>query len=144
MNVLPRRKEQLKSKKEGALSLVKRETLTSATGSGSFHTSRTAKAGSSDGSIPGNDNALSKYSLSEANSKYKEFVYDGNGNSVYRSKNQVKALYDTNTGMLHLMDAAEQSSFVHEAAHMWLSEMESMILSVIYLHYLYSHKFVEV
>lgn len=38
----------------------------------------------------------------------------------------LRGAYDANTGMLHLLDAANQSTFIHESAHLWLSEMESM------------------
>lgn len=46
-------------------------------------------------------------------------------NQSYR-QGQLRAAYDSHTGAIHLFDAADQSSFVHEAAHMWLSEMEMM------------------
>lgn len=38
----------------------------------------------------------------------------------------LRGAYDANTGMLHLLDAANQSTFIHESAHLWLLEMESM------------------
>lgn len=60
--------------------------------------------------------------LSNVNEKYKQAGHD---NRAYR-QGQLRAAYDSHTGAIHLFDAADQSSFVHEAAHMWLSEMEAM------------------
>ena len=60
--------------------------------------------------------------LSNVNEKYKQAGHD---NQAYR-QGQLRAAYDSHTGAIHLFDAADQSSFVHEAAHMWLSEMEAM------------------
>lgn len=60
--------------------------------------------------------------LSNVNEKYKQAGHD---NQAYR-QDQLRAAYDSHTGAIHLFDAADQSSFVHEAAHMWLSEMETM------------------
>lgn len=60
--------------------------------------------------------------LSNVNEKYKQAGHD---NQAYR-QGQLRAAYDSHTGAIHLFDAADQSSFVHEAAHMWLSEMEMM------------------
>ncbi|AXB81148.1 hypothetical protein ACG98G_10380 [Megasphaera hexanoica] len=60
--------------------------------------------------------------LSNVNEKYKQAGHD---NQAYR-QGQLQAAYDSHTGAIHLFDAADQSSFVHEAAHMWLSEMEAM------------------
>ena len=39
---------------------------------------------------------------------------------------EIKALYNSSTGAIHLFDGADQSSFVHEAAHMYLTEMGKM------------------
>ena len=39
---------------------------------------------------------------------------------------EIKASYNSATGAIHLFDAADQSSFVHEAAHMYLTEMGKM------------------
>ena len=36
---------------------------------------------------------------------------------------EIKASYNSATGAIHLFDGADQSSFVHEAAHMYLTEM---------------------
>lgn len=60
--------------------------------------------------------------LSNVNEKYKQAGHD---NQHYR-QGQLRAAYDTHTGAIHLFDAADQSSFIHETAHMWLSEMENM------------------
>lgn len=39
---------------------------------------------------------------------------------------EIKASYNSATGAIHLFDTADQSSFVHEAAHMYLTEMSKM------------------
>ncbi len=39
---------------------------------------------------------------------------------------RMKGAYDSSTGILHLFDAADQSTFIHEAAHLYLHEMETM------------------
>lgn len=39
---------------------------------------------------------------------------------------EIKASYNSSTGAIHLFDAADQSSFIHEAAHMYLTEMSKM------------------
>ena len=39
---------------------------------------------------------------------------------------EIKASYNSATGAIHLFDGADQSSFVHEAAHMYLTEMSKM------------------
>lgn len=59
-------------------------------------------------------------------------VFDDKAISIIDKYNQqlngVKAAYDANTGAIHLFDAADQSSFIHEAGHMWLSEMKNMAM----------------
>ncbi len=59
-------------------------------------------------------------------------VFDDKAVSIIDKYNQqlngVKAAYDANTGAIHLFDAADQSSFIHEAGHMWLSEMKNMAM----------------
>lgn len=39
---------------------------------------------------------------------------------------EIKASYNSSTGAINLFDGADQSSFVHEAAHMYLTEMSKM------------------
>lgn len=39
---------------------------------------------------------------------------------------EIKASYNSSTGAIHLFDGADQSSFVHETAHMYLTEMGKM------------------
>lgn len=55
-------------------------------------------------------------------------VFDDKAIQIIDKYNQgvLRGAYDANTGMLHLLDAANQSTFIHESAHLWLSEMESM------------------
>lgn len=59
-------------------------------------------------------------------------VFDDKAISIIDKYNQklngIKAAYDANTGAIHLFDAADQSSFIHEAGHMWLSEMKNMAM----------------
>lgn len=92
-------------------------------------------------STPGYDKAASKL-LNEYGIKgitYKGIrdgrcyvVFDDKAISIIDKYNQqlngVKAAYDANTGAIHLFDAADQSSFIHEAGHMWLSEMKNMAM----------------
>lgn len=55
-------------------------------------------------------------------------VFDDKAIQIIDKYNQgvLRGAYDANTGMLHLLDAANQSTFIHESAHLWFSEMESM------------------
>lgn len=92
-------------------------------------------------STPGYDEAASKllneYGIKGITYEGKEdgrcyVVFDDKAISIIDKYNQqlngVKAAYDTNTGAIHLFDAADQSSFIHEAGHMWLSEMKNMAM----------------
>ncbi len=45
---------------------------------------------------------------------------------AYR-QGKIRGVFDANTGAIHLFDAANQSSFIHESAHMYLTEMERMV-----------------
>lgn len=45
---------------------------------------------------------------------------------IDRYNQSVQAAYNASTGILHLFDAADQSSLIHEAGHLWLSELELM------------------
>lgn len=47
-------------------------------------------------------------------------------NQAYR-QGKIRGAFDSNTGAIHLFDAADQSSFIHESAHMYLTEMERMV-----------------
>lgn len=47
-------------------------------------------------------------------------------NIIDKYRQEIKASYNSSTGAIHLFDAADQSSFVHEAAHMYLTEMSKM------------------
>lgn len=42
---------------------------------------------------------------------------------------EIKASYNSSTGAIHLFNGADQSSFVHEAAHMYLTEMSKMAVN---------------
>lgn len=45
---------------------------------------------------------------------------------AYR-QGKIRGAFDSNSGAIHLFDAADQSSFIHESAHMYLTEMERMV-----------------
>lgn len=47
-------------------------------------------------------------------------------NIINKYRQEIKASYNSATGAIHLFDRADQSSFVHEAAHMYLTEMSKM------------------
>lgn len=47
-------------------------------------------------------------------------------NQAYRQR-KIRGAFDSSTGAIHLFDAADQSSFIHESAHMYLTEMERMV-----------------
>lgn len=50
-------------------------------------------------------------------------------NIIDKYRQEIKASYNSETGAIHLFDAADQSSFVHEAAHMYLTEMSEMAVN---------------
>lgn len=55
-------------------------------------------------------------------------VFDDSAIQIIDRYNQsVQAAYNASTGILHLFDTADQSSFIHEAGHLWLSELELMV-----------------
>lgn len=47
-------------------------------------------------------------------------------NIIDKYRQEIKASYNSATGAIHLFDGADQSSFVHEAAHMYLTEISKM------------------
>lgn len=57
--------------------------------------------------------------LSNVTEKYKQA---GHSNQVYQ-QGKIRGAFDSSTGAIHLFDAADQSSFIHESAHMYLTEM---------------------
>lgn len=50
-------------------------------------------------------------------------------NIIDKYRQEIKASYNSSTGAIHLFDAADQSSFVHEAAHMYLTEISKMAIA---------------
>lgn len=50
-------------------------------------------------------------------------------NIIDKYRQEIKASYNSETGAIHLFDTADQSSFVHEAAHMYLTEMSKMAVN---------------
>lgn len=79
-----------------------------------------------------NSDGTPNYGIYFGDNKTGGVMYIGPDNLEQRAPNQsyrqgqLRAAYDSHTGAIHLFEAADQSSFVHEAAHMWLSEMEMM------------------
>lgn len=51
----------------------------------------------------------------------------GTGSDVQFGQGKIRGAFDANSGAIHLFDAADQSSFIHESAHMYLMEMERMV-----------------
>ena len=47
-------------------------------------------------------------------------------NIINKYRQEIKASYNSATGAIHLFEGADQSSFIHEAAHMYLTEMSKM------------------
>lgn len=47
-------------------------------------------------------------------------------NIIDKYRQEIKASYNSATGAIHLFDGADQSSFVHEAAHIYRTEMSKM------------------
>lgn len=55
-------------------------------------------------------------------------IYIGvTGSDVQFGQGKIRGAFDANSGAIHLFDAADQSSFIHESAHMYLTEMERMV-----------------
>ena len=50
-------------------------------------------------------------------------------NIIDKYRQEIKASYNSATGAIHLFEGADQSSFVHEAAHMYLTEMGKMAIA---------------
>ena len=57
-------------------------------------------------------------------------IFDDKAVQIINKYNQdvhnAKAAYDASTGAIRLFDIADQSSFIHESAHMFLSDMERL------------------
>ncbi|MCI7199484.1 hypothetical protein [Megasphaera elsdenii] len=51
----------------------------------------------------------------------------GTGSDVQFGQGKIRGAFDANSGAIHLFDASDQSSFIHESAHMYLMEMERMV-----------------
>lgn len=51
----------------------------------------------------------------------------GTGSDVQFGQGKIRGAFDANSDAIHLFDAADQSSFIHESAHMYLMEMERMV-----------------
>lgn len=49
-------------------------------------------------------------------------------NQYNQQANSVRGAFDSSTGILHLFDTADQSTFIHEAAHMWLTDMQRLAM----------------
>lgn len=76
-----------------------------------------------------NPDGTPNYGIYFGNNETGGVMYIMTKDTTYEQQlNGVKAAYDANTGAIHLFDAADQSSFIHEAGHMWLSEMKNMAM----------------
>lgn len=84
-----------------------------------------------------NDNLGKPYINSDGTPNYGIYFGDNKtggvmyiGSDGYKQAYQqgkIRGAFDANTGAIHLFDAADQSSFIHETAHMYLTEMERMV-----------------
>lgn len=57
--------------------------------------------------------------------KFEQRAWHGSG--VDFDLGKIRGAFDANSGAIHLFDAADQSSFIHESAHMYLTEMKRMV-----------------
>lgn len=84
-----------------------------------------------------NDNLGKPYINSDGTPNYGIYLGDNKtggvmyiGSDGYKQAYQqgkIRGAFDANSGAIHLFDAADQSSFIHESAHMYLTEMERMV-----------------
>lgn len=84
-----------------------------------------------------NDNLGKPYINSDGTPNYGIYFGDNKtggvmyiGSDVYKQayrQGKIRGAFDANTGAIHLFDAADQSSFIHESAHMYLTEIERMV-----------------
>ena len=84
-----------------------------------------------------NDNLGKPYINSDGTPNYGIYFGDNKtggvmyiGSDGYKQAYQqgkIRGAFDANSGAIHLFDAADQSSFIHESAHMYLTEMERMV-----------------
>lgn len=84
-----------------------------------------------------NDNLGNPYINSDGTPNYGIYFGDNKtggvmyiGSDGYKQayrQGKIRGAFDANTGAIHLFDAANQSSFIHESAHMYLTEMERMV-----------------
>lgn len=56
--------------------------------------------------------------------KFEQRAWHGSG--VDFDLGKIRGAFDSSTGAIHLFDAADQSSFIHESAHLFLSDMEKL------------------
>ena len=77
-----------------------------------------------------NDHGIYGITYEDASDGRCYVVFDDKAISIIDKYNQhlngVQAAYDTDTGAIHLFDTANASSFIHESAHMFLSDMERL------------------
>lgn len=84
-----------------------------------------------------NDNLSKPYINSDGTPNYGIYFGDNKtggvmyiGSDGYKQtyrQGKIRGAFDASTGAIHLFDAADQSSFIHESAHMYLTEMERMV-----------------
>lgn len=75
-----------------------------------------------------NSDGTPNYGIYFGDNKTGGVMYIGSGGykQAYQ-QGKIRGAFDANTGAIHLFDAADQSSFIHESAHMYLTEMERMV-----------------
>lgn len=75
-----------------------------------------------------NSDGTPNYGIYFGDNKTGGVMYIGSdGYKQAYQQGKIRGAFDANTGAIHLFDAADQSSFIHESAHMYLTEMERMV-----------------
>ena len=141
IGIKPQRKKQTKEKKEKALSFNGSATPLSASGDGALYTPTGIKAGTKGDLLARKDNVFPDISITEAGDYVKKYTYveDDQNNPYWKDFNfnslmqrQLSAakgsIGDTVDGqrLIRLFETADQSTFMHEMAHMFLLELQDI------------------
>lgn len=122
VSLMPQSPKQVKIAKEKALSFNGSVRPYTATGSGAFFTPAETKAGIEGGSFAGKDNAFT-VSIADADKYVNEYTYEaGEQKGLYKIKGQ-SVFKATGEKVISLFEAADQSTFMHEMAHVYLHDM---------------------
>ena len=122
VSIMPQSKKQTAELKKKALSFDGSETPSAATGSGALYTPTETKAGIKGDSFAGKDNAFT-VSIADADRYVNEYTYEaGEQKGLYKIKGQT-AFKATGEKIISLFEAADQSTFMHEMAHVYLHDM---------------------